>query len=128
MRPLRADRRDLSIARAITRVNEVALCARGRAAEDGIAPSRHAAFERFPDLRLVEIFADEYELAVAFLILGPEAIPEQREAVVHAVENRAARISGDAEEALAPVDLLFLRHLLDEELELLDDHRLLEGE
>ena len=36
---------------------------------------RDAAFERLPDFCLVEILPDEDELALALLVLGPEAIP-----------------------------------------------------
>ena len=44
-------------------------------------------------------------------------------ASVWVLKYRAARISGQVQEPLAPVDLLLLRHLLDEILQLLDDER-----
>ena len=82
------------------------------------------------DVGFVEVFADENELAFARFAFFPEAIPEDREAIIHSMENRAARVSGDADETFRAIDFFFFAERLDEELEFFHAERLLklEGE
>src|SRR5690349_14674222 len=93
-----------------------------------LAKLSEAAVEFRFEFCAVQILPDEHELALPLLILFPQAIPQQREAIVYPVKYRAARIACQAQEALASVDLLLLRHLLDEVLQFLDDERFVVGE
>ena len=54
-------------------------------------PLRQALLELRANLFVVEVFADEDELAGPLLVLFPEPIPHDGEAVVYPVEDRAAR-------------------------------------
>ena len=48
----------------------------------------------------IELLADEDELAGALFVLLPKPIPQDREAVVDAVEDGAARVAGDGRKPL----------------------------
>ena len=61
---------------------------------------RQAAVELLADDFFLEVFADEYELALSLLALFPQPIPQEREAVVDSVKDGATRVASDVEEPL----------------------------